>query len=124
MTYSMCCQREISPRRLATLALPATAPTDGSANGCTRRPTVVGSNTVSPSIMTISSWRACGDAGVERGGLAAVGLPDHPHVRQSRSASTISAVPSVQPSSTTSTSTGCSLATSERTVAAMFSFSL
>ena len=41
-----------------------------------------------------------------------------------RSASTISAVPSVLPSSTTSTSTGCSLATSERTVAAMFSFSL
>ena len=54
MTYSMCCQREISPRRLATFALPATAPTDGSANGAARRPTVVGSNTVSPSIMTIS----------------------------------------------------------------------
>ena len=36
----------------------------------------------------------------------------------------MSAVPSVEPSSTTTTSTGWSLATSERTVAAMLSFSL
>ena len=31
------------------------------------------------------SWRAAGDARVERGGLARVGLPDHPHVGQPRS---------------------------------------
>ena len=53
ITYSMCCQRPISLPRLATLALPDTAPTSGRAKGCTRWRTVAGSKTVSPSIMTI-----------------------------------------------------------------------
>ena len=51
MTYSRCCQRPSSPRRLATLVLPLTAPTAGSANGWTSRRTASGSNTVSPSTM-------------------------------------------------------------------------
>ena len=55
ITYSMCCQAPISVSRLPTLALPATAPTRGSANGCTSSRTVDGSKTVSPSIITMMS---------------------------------------------------------------------
>src|SRR3954453_11228601 len=35
ITYSMCCQVATSDSRLPTLTLPATAPTVGSASGCT-----------------------------------------------------------------------------------------
>ncbi len=55
ITYSMCCQAPMIVLRLPTLALPATAPTSGSAKGCTNCRTVSGSKTVSPSIITTMS---------------------------------------------------------------------
>ena len=111
----MCCQRAISragwpPWRCRRRRRPS-----GRRTAATSRRTVSGSKTVSPSIITMSSWRACGDAGVERGRLAAVGLADHADVGRPRRLA-MSAVPSVEPSSTTITSIGMVAATSERTV--------
>ena len=70
ITYSMCCQRPTILLRLATFALPDTAPTQGRANGCTSVLIVFGSNTVSPSIMTTMSCLAC-----RMPLLSAAGLP-------------------------------------------------
>ena len=53
-----------------TLALPATAPTDGSANGWTSRPTVVGLEHRVAVDHDDQLVPGVGDAGVERGGLA------------------------------------------------------
>ena len=64
------------------------------------------------------------DARVQRLGLAGVLLPQHPHVRDARGTPPSPGVPSVEPSSTTSTSSGWSLATMDRTVASMFLISL
>ena len=122
-TYSMCCIRPMSSSRFAILTLPATAPIVGSANGWASRPTVSGSNTVSPSIMMMISWWAA-----LMPALSALGLPEFfcrsTRTFGSRSDSTRSAVPSEEPSSTTSTSSGWSLATMDRTVASMFLISL
>jgi hypothetical protein len=123
MTYSMCCQRATRPVRFATFALPATAPTSGCANGWTSTRTVSGSNTVSPSIITTRSWLAA-----RMPVLSAAALPPLicriTRTPGSARPSTIAAVPSVEPSSTTMISTGWSLATIDATVAAMHSFSL
>ena len=73
----------------------------GSAKGCTSWRTVSGSKTVSPSIITTMSWRAAAMPVLRAAGLPAFGLPDDPYVRAVASASTRSAVPSVEPSSTT-----------------------
>ncbi len=122
-TYSMCCIRPMSSSRLAILTLPATAPTVGSAKGWASRRTVSGSNTVSPSIMMMISCLAA-----RMPAFSALGLPEF-FCRSTRtfgmpSDSTFSGVPSVEPSSTTSTSKGWSLATMDRTVASMFLISL
>ena len=84
---------------------------------------MTGSKTVSPSIMTTISWRAAAIPVFNADGLPPLGLR-MTRTSGSPSASTMSAVPSVEPSSTTITSTGWSLATSERTVAAMAASSL
>jgi hypothetical protein len=124
MTYSMCCQRATRLCRLPTLTLPATAPTDGSAKGCTRRRTESGSKTVSPSTITTSSWRAAATPALRALAFPPLGLR-MTSTLGSPSASTMSAVPSVDPSSTTMTSMpGWSPAASDRTAAAMPSFSL
>ncbi len=101
----MCCQAPIRVSRLPTLALPATAPIFGSANGCTSSRTVDGSKTVSPSIITTMSYEAAATPA-----LRALGLPPLT-LRISRTngrfiSSTMSAVPSVEPSSITITSIG------------------
>ena len=83
ITYSRCCHRPSSPRRLATLVLPLIAPTDRvgeraapagrsrPARGpCRRRP--------APGARPAGG----GDAAVEGGRFAAVGLLDHPDVGQ------------------------------------------
>ncbi len=122
-TYSMCCQRPSRPPRLTTLALPETAPTRGSAKGCTSVRTVPGSKTVSPSTMTTSSHEAAASPV-----LSAAGLPAFrcriTRTPGRRSDSTRSAVPSVEPSSTTMISTGWSEASSERTAASIPALSL
>jgi hypothetical protein len=64
-----------------------------------------------------------GDAGVQRGGLAGVGWR-MTRTRGSRTAAAMSAVPSVDPSSTTTISIRWSLASSEPRVSAMHSRSL
>ena len=123
MTYSMCCMRPMSSSRFAILTLPATPPIAGSAKGWASRRTVSGSKTVSPSIMMMRSWPAA-----RIPVFNALGLPElrwrRTRTRGSASDSTRSAVPSVEPSSTTSTSSGWSLARMDRTVASMFLISL
>ena len=64
-----------------------------------------GSKTVSPSTMTIGRARAQRDAGVERGRLAARWPAGSPVRRAAAAPRRSSAVPSVEPSSTTITST-------------------
>ena len=109
--------------RFATRALPATAATAGSANGSTSAATVPGSNTVSPSISTRMSCRAAAMPA-----LSAAGLPELAwritRTFASARPSTRSAVPSVDPSSTTMISTGWVEAASDRTVASMVFSSL
>ena len=118
MTYSMCCQRATMVVRLPTLTLPATAPTVGSANGWTRRWIASGSTTVSPSTMITIGW-------VDRAipALRAAAFPPH-GTRTTRTpgrfnAATTAAVPSVDASSTTTTSTSWQLVTRDVTVPAM-----
>ncbi len=108
---------------MTTLALPETAPTLGSAKGWTSIRTASGSKTVSPSTITSSSQEA---AAIPV--LSAAGLPAF-RWRITRtpgrySDSTRSAVPSVEPSSTTMISTGWSEASSDRTAASMPALSL
>ncbi len=101
----MCCQAPIRLSRLPTLALPATAPIAGSPKGWTSSRTVDDSKTVSPSIITMMS---CEAAAMPL--LRALDLPPLT-LRISRTngrsiSSTMSAVPSVEPSSMTITSIG------------------
>ena len=114
-TYSMCCIRPMSSSRFAILTLPATAPIVGSANGWASSRTVSGSNTVSPSIMMMMSVLAARMPAFFCRSTRTLGIPRD---------STFSGVPSLEPSSTTSTSSGWSLATMDRTVASMFLISL
>lgn len=102
-TYSMCCHFASSPHRLAIFALPATAPIAGSANGCTSLPTVVGSNTVSPSIITISPCRAAAIPVLSAAALPAFSCRITRTAGRPRASS---AVLSVEPSSTTMISIG------------------
>ena len=103
MTYSRCCQRPSRPVRLTTLVLPLTAPTSGRRRAGPGGGRVSGSNTVSPSTMTMRSWAAAAMPVLSAAGLPllawritrTLGRP---------SASTTAAVPSVDPSSTTITS--------------------
>jgi hypothetical protein len=85
--------------------------------------TASGSKTVSPSTITTSSQEAAA-----RPVLSAAGLPAFccrmTRTPGSRSDSTRSAVPSVEPSSTTITSTGWSEASSDLTAASMPALSL
>ena len=103
ITYSMCCQVATSVRRLPTLTLPATAPTDGSPNGCTNFRIESRSKIVSPSTVTI---RSCLASAIPV--LRALDLPPLgtriTRTFGSRRLSTSTAVPSVEPSSTTTTS--------------------
>ncbi len=123
ITYSMCCQAPMRVSRLPTLALPATAPTFGSPKGWTSSRTVAASKTVSPSIITMRSWLA-----LARPRLRAAGLPAFcwrtTRTLGMRRSSTMRAVPSLEPSSMTMTSTGWSLAVSEVTVLTMHFASL
>ncbi len=122
-TYSMCCRRASRVSRLAILTLPDTAPTVGSAKGCTSSRTVSGSNRVSPSTMTIRSCAAAATPALSAADLPPLGSRrTRTPGRESRS--TTSAVPSSDPSSITRISTGWSLAAAERTVAAMLVASL
>ncbi|CAM5674678.1 hypothetical protein SALBM217S_10620 [Streptomyces griseoloalbus] len=105
MTYSMCCQRPSMPLRLPTLALPAVAPTAGSANGSTRRRTVEGSKTVSASSITTISCEARSTPVLSAAALPRLGVRTTV-TPGSSSASAASAVPSSDPSSTTTISTG------------------
>ncbi len=105
VTYSSACQRVIKLTRLPTRALPATAPTSGSSNQRARRPMVSAGNWVSASsATTISPVASC------RPRFSARALPPlgkrSSCTRGSRpnAASTAAAVPSVEPSSSTSTS--------------------
>ena len=120
MTYSMCCQRPTMPRRLPTLTLPATAPTAGSANGCTSRRIESGSKTVSPSTITIRSWRASATPVLSAFGLPPSGTRTTRTLPQAERARPCRPVPSVEPSSTTITSTPrWSPTASDRTAAPM-----
>jgi len=99
----MCCQRPSIPRRFPTFVFPETAPTVGSPSGCTSRRNASGSKTVSPSTITTTG---ADDAPMPV--LRAEALPPF-GLRRSRtcsspSCSTIAAVSSVEPSSTTTTS--------------------
>ena len=78
--YSMACQRVTRLIRLPTLALPATAPTVGSASGATSAAMLPGGNSVSASRATRISPRGVSQPVVERARLAAVFLPEHPDV--------------------------------------------
>ena len=105
MTYSMCCQRPSSPPRLPTFVLPATAPTAGSANGWTSWRERVGlEHRVAVDHDDDLVRAAAAIPVLSAAGLAAVGLADQPDAAAGASASTMSAVPSVEPSSTTTTS--------------------
>ena len=65
-----CCRTPRRPRRRRAAA--------------TRARMASGSNTVSPSTRTRMPCRAAPDAGVQRGRLAGVGLPDQPHIGQAQ----------------------------------------
>ena len=99
-TYSMCCQRPSSPPRLTTLALPDTAPTRGIREGLHQPPDRVRLEDRVTVDHHQQVERGGRDAGVERGRLARVGcrMTRTPGRRRD---STRSAVPSVEPSSTT-----------------------
>ena len=87
ITYSRCCQRPSSPRRLATLVLPLTAPTRGSANGCTRRPTASGSKhrvAVDQHQQVAAGVPRC--PALSAAGLPALGCADHPYAGQAEPA--------------------------------------
>ena len=82
MTYSRCCQRPRRPPRLPTLVLPLTAPTAGSPQPVHQ----VGQRVRLEDGVTVDEHEHVmaghGDAGVQRGWLAAVGLPEHPDAGQ------------------------------------------
>ena len=82
MTYSSACQRVMRLSRLPTTALPATAPTLGSANQRASRGRVSGGNRVSASSATTISPLRQGQAAVQRPRLAAVleGQQRHPRL--------------------------------------------
>lgn len=84
---------------------------------------MVGSKIVSPSIITITSWLAAAMPVLSAAGLPALTWRIT-RTQARRSLATVSAVPSLDPSSTTITSTGWSLATNDLTVAVMVAFSL
>lgn len=109
--------------RLATFALPDTAPTCGSANGPISFSTVSGSKIVSPSTMTTSSVRVSCRPVFRAAGLPALRCVISRTPGRSRPCTT-DAVSSVEPSSTTITSTGCVDATTDRTAASMPASSL
>ena len=105
MTYSMCCQRPSSPRRLPTLVLPETAPTSGVGE---RRTSALHGVRLEDGVAVDQDQHVvpgCGRMPV----LSAAGLPALA-CRISRTPgrprrATTSAVSSVEPSSTTMTST-------------------
>jgi hypothetical protein len=78
---------------------------------------------VSPSTMMTMSWRLAAMPALSAEGLPPFGLRST-RTSGSPNCSTMAAVSSVEPSSTTTTSTGWSAPTSERTVAAMVRLSL
>jgi hypothetical protein len=124
ITYSMCCQVATMLLRLPTLTLPATAPTAGSANGCTSSRTESDSRMVSPSTVTIRSCRASAMPVLRAFDLPPLGTRITRTLGRPRRSARI-AVPSVEPSSTTTTSmSGWSPPANDRTAASMPSFSL
>ena len=99
-TYSRCCHRPSSPLRFPTLTLPETAPTRGWRSGWTSRRIVWGSKTVSPSSMTRTSYADSSVPVRRAAAFPALGwLITRTRVRPSPR--TMSAVPSVEPSSMT-----------------------
>ena len=108
ITYSMCCQRPSRPAPVADLGVAGDrADPAGSANGCT---SVATASRLEDGVAVdhhddLVRGRA-GDAGVERRRLAAVGAGGSPARSGRPRASTMSAVPSVEPSSTTMISIG------------------
>ena len=89
--------------RFPTLVLPATAPTRSSANGRTRAPRVSGSKTVSASTAATSSCLVAAIAVLRASAFPRFGSRIT-LTRGNPISSTSSPVPSVDPSSTTTTS--------------------
>ena len=107
MTYSMCCQRAEQTAPVGDLRVAGHRTDRRVRERLDEAGMVSGAKIVSPSIITTSSWRACAMPL-----LSAEALPPlvwrSTRTPGSPSASTMSAVPSVEPSSTTITSTGWS----------------
>ena len=79
--YSSACQRVITLTRLPTLALPATAPTSGSANQRTSLRIDVGREIGVGIERHDDLAPRLGKTAIERGRLAAIGDGDEPHAR-------------------------------------------
>ena len=101
MTYSMCCQRPSRPRAVADLRVARDRADRRVGEGLDEpadRVRFEDGVAVDHDQDVVPGVR---DAGVERGRLAGVGLRGSPSPARAPSASTMSAVPSVEPSSTT-----------------------